>query len=77
MASRALCYHNSPGPAGEPHGSTVSGFPPTQVLQGLHIGILCHVPDLDAAVVGGTVELVRALPEGQALQTDGQTQAQQ
>lgn len=47
------------------------GFP--QVLQGLHICILSHVPDLDAAVVGSAVQLVCALSEGQALRTDGQT----
>lgn len=32
-----------------------------------------HVPDLDAAVKEGAVQLVRAPPEGQAPQTDGHT----
>lgn len=47
-----------------------AGCPP-QVLQGLHVRILCHVPDLDTTVVGATVQLVCALAEGQALWTDG------
>lgn len=45
----------------------------TGVLQGLHISILLHIPDLDGAVMGCTVQLVCALPEGQALWRDRPT----
>lgn len=69
--SCALCPLTSPGSLEHPlEGS--AGFP--RVLQGLHVCVLCHVPDLDTAVVGGTVQLVGALSEGQALGTDGHTQ---
>lgn len=70
MASVALCPLTSSGLLVHPLQGSV-GFP--QVLQGLHVCVLRHIPDLDAAVVGSTVQLVCALSEGQALGTDGQT----
>lgn len=54
-------------------GDTVTKPHSTRVLQGLQISILLHIPDLDGAVMGCTVQLVCTLPERQALWRDRPT----